>query len=240
MLQAYNAIKMHEPAENRAMDLAELKGHLLRVFNHSRKFISGLPRGQKTPDAPDAFFMLSGYSWKTKKFHIWRLHYDASIDAFTFRPTTEWAGQEKDAYKLIAYAGDEPAIIKAKAKLVDLLKAKKKISSSSLDMEPFEVLRDIIRSKEFPSVGGPIQLVKIYEHANTAPVGVYWPDKKSGDISVFGRPLMPYEQIPWGVIDPDQPDRAQPLYKPVAKIEKDAHTPEEPDPPSSKVDNTAH
>lgn len=77
-------------------------------------------------------------------------------------------------------------------------------------MEPFEVLRDIIRSKNYPSVGGPIQIVKIHEHANAVPVGVLWPDK-AGSVSLLGRPLMAYEKIPWGVIDPDVPDRARPI-----------------------------
>src|ERR1700743_3358333 len=34
MLQAYNAIKMYPLAEKRALDLADLKGHLVRVFDH--------------------------------------------------------------------------------------------------------------------------------------------------------------------------------------------------------------
>ena len=53
-------------------------------------------------------------------------------------------------------------------------------------------------------------MVKIYEHANAVPVGVYWPDKASGQISMLGRPLMDYEKTPWGVIDPDAPERAYP------------------------------
>ena len=196
MLQAWNAVKMYAPAENRAMDIADLKGHLIRVFNHSRNFITGLPRGQETPDAAEAIFALSGYSWRTQKFHIWKLHYDQSITQYTFRPTTAWSGQEKDAYKLVAYVGDDAAIRKAKEQLVQLLREREKISSGSLDMEPFEVLRDIIRSETFPSVGGPIQIVKIYEHSNAVPVGVYWPNKEAGAVSIFGRPLMDYERIP--------------------------------------------
>jgi hypothetical protein len=211
MLQAYNAIKMYPLAEKRALDLADLKGHLVRVFDHSRRFISGLPRGQSAPDDPDAKFALSGYSWRTKKFHVWTLHYDRSITGFTFRPTTEWGGQESGGYKLIAYVGDDDAVQLAKANLVSLLRERGKLQSGSLDMEPFEVLRDIIRSGIFPSVGGPIQLVKIYEHANVAPIGVYWPDKASGTVSVLGRALLDYEKSSWGVIDPDNPDRARPI-----------------------------
>ena len=210
MLQAWNAIEMFGPAKNRSMDLADLKGHLIRVFNHSRAFIGGLPRGQKAPSDPDAIFAISGHSWRTRRFHIWKLFFDASIGGFTFRPAGEWGGQDAETHKLVDYLGDKDPIEEAKRRLVSMLRERGKISKGSFDMEPFEVLRDIIRSKAFPSVGGPIQLVKIYEHANAAPVGVLWPDKKGG-VSLLGRPLMAYEMIPWGVIDPDNPDRARPM-----------------------------
>ena len=126
-------------------------------------------------------------------------------------PTTEWGGQEPDGYKLIAYIGDPEPVQLAKENLVSILRDRGKLRGGSLDMEPFEVLRDIIRSEKFPSVGGPVQLVKIYEHANAIPVGVYWPDKASGTVAVLGRPLLDYEKSQWGVLDPDCPDRARPI-----------------------------
>jgi hypothetical protein len=211
MLQAYNSILNYPPASKRIMDIADLKAHLVDVFDHSRKFISGFPFGQSTPDEPGATFALSGYSWRTKKFHVWTLLFDRSIGGFTFRPTTEWGGQDENSHKMIAYLGDEAAVRQAKQQLVYILRKKKKISTGSLDMEPFEVLRDIIRSGKYPSVGGPVQLVKIYEHSNVAPIGVYWPDRASGTIALLGRPLMVHETTRWGVIDPDQPDRARPF-----------------------------
>jgi hypothetical protein len=210
MLQAWNAIEMFGPAKNRSMDLADLKGHLIRVFNHSRKFIGDLPRGQDVPNDPGAIFAISGYSWRTRRFHIWKLFYDPSIRRFTFRPAGEWGGQDAEAHKLVDYLGDDDAIDEAKRRLVAVLRQKEKIARGSFDMEPFEVLRDIIRSKSFPSVGGPIQMVKIYEHANAVPVGVLWPDK-TGSVSLLGRPLMAYEKTIWGVIDPDAPNRAWPM-----------------------------
>jgi hypothetical protein len=211
MLQAWNAIEMYGPAKERSMDIAELKGHLVRVFNHLRSFITELPHGESSAQPTRAIFAFSGYSWRTRRFHIWKLHHDYSIGKFTFRPATKWGGQEGNALKLISWLGDEQAIGDAKSRLVTLLKERGKISIGSLDMEPFEVLRDIIRSEAFASIGGPIQVVKIYEHSNTTPVGVFWPERKPGSVCVFGRPLMKYERIPWGVIDPDNPDRAHPF-----------------------------
>src|SRR5216683_2178929 len=42
MMQAYNSIVMFQAAVNRSLDVANLKGHLIRVFNHSRTFITHL------------------------------------------------------------------------------------------------------------------------------------------------------------------------------------------------------
>lgn len=211
MLMAYNSIRMHLPANTRAMDLSELKGHLVRVFNHSREFITGLPANQVTPDKPEVEFQLCGYSWKYKNFSAWRLHFDESTGCFTFKRSRAWGGQDADSFKYVTYAGDEDVVDEAKKRLIEKLRVTKKISSGSLDMEPFEVLRDILREGKFNSIGGPIQLVKIYEHANAVPVGVYWPNKETGSVSVLGRPLMDYERTPWGVVDPDDPNRAFPM-----------------------------
>jgi len=210
MLQAYNAVNMYPRSKSRALDITELKGHFIRIFNGTLKSINNFPVGQLIADNPDAFFLLCGYSWKFKTYKIWTLHYDDSIKEFTFRPTSDWGGQDGDAKKMIAFVGDKDAVTKAKEKLVLLLKETGKISTGSLDMEPFEILRDTIRSTEFTSVGGPPQIVKIYEHANAVPVGVYWPTKESNQVCVLGRPLLGYEKFRDGIIDPDSPNRAFP------------------------------
>ena len=193
------------------MDLSDLKGHLVRVFNHSREFITGLPVNQRVPDTPKVEFQLCGYSWKYKNFSTWKLHFDENKGLFTFRRSRAWGGQDPETLKYVTYAGDEDVVEKAKERLIEKLRATDKISSGSLDMEPFEVLRDLLREGQFSSIGGPIQMVKIYEHANAVPIGIYWPNKEAGAVSVLGRPLMNYEKTPWGVIDPDDPSRAFPI-----------------------------
>jgi hypothetical protein len=205
MLQAHNAIAMFEMAVNRSLDIAHLKGHLIRVFNHSRTFITNPPVGQKEPSPPDAIFMLSGYSWRKKRFEIWQLYFDHKLAKFTFRPAGSWQSHKK-LEKKIAFVGSEAAVAGAKSKLVEVLRQTDKLKDGAFfDMEPFQVLRDIIRSKEFPSVGGAPQLMKIYEHMNAVPFGIYWPDKVSRQITVLGRPLLDYEKVSWAVIDPDKP-----------------------------------
>jgi hypothetical protein len=199
MLQAYNAIAMFEDTAKRRSDITFLKGHLVRVFNHSRKFIGKLPHGQIHPDPPEAIFMLAGYSWRQKCFRIWRLVYHSDIDRYTFH------SGRPEPYT-IAFVGDKEAIAIARRRLNVLLKARGKPNFDNLNMEPFEVLRDVIRSGDCHTVGGAPQVVKVYEHMNVAPIGVYWPDRAHGVPTLLGRPLLPYERADWGLIDPDKPD----------------------------------
>lgn len=204
MLQVYNAILTHGAARDRSMDLPDLKGHIIRVINKARSVVSNLPRGHNGPVLADAKFMLSGYSWKQKRFRVWTLHYDTGIDRFTFKPWTRWQAQT-GAPKEVAFVGDAKVVRAAKTELVSLLRSKKKLDRGGLDMEPFEVLRNLLRSGRFPEIGGAPQVVKIYESMKTHAFPVYWPDLSSGQITMLGRPLMPYEKPTGRTIDPDNP-----------------------------------
>ncbi len=192
MLQVYNAILMHGPALDRSMDLAHLKGHL-----GPRHQQGAILRYQFA----DATFMLSGYSWRQKRFRVWTLHYHNGAEGFTFRPTRPWRGQSGHT-KEIAFVGDERVVKAAKSALVDRLRAKGKLTDGGLDMEPLEVLRDLLRSQDYPEIGGAPQVVKIYEHMNAHPFPVHWPDA-CGGLTVLGRQLMPYETFNSKAIDPD-------------------------------------
>ena len=70
-------------------------------------------------------------------------------------------------------------------------------------MEPFEVLRDVIREQWHPAIGGPPQIVKVCKHMNVMPYCVYWPNKASETITFLGRTLLDYELFPQLILDPD-------------------------------------
>jgi hypothetical protein len=164
-----------------------------------RRYMHEFPSKREAIGEEETFFILAGYSWRRSKFAIWTLHFDKSINAFTFRPASAWLGV--DGYRVTAIVGDK--VDKAKENLTEVLRSTGKLTSGGLDMEPLAVLRDMIRSKNHPSIGGPPQVVKVYRHMNCSPFGVYWPDRCSGQISVLGRPLLDYEQPNCGVFDPD-------------------------------------
>jgi hypothetical protein len=189
----------HPRLLSRAMDLDELKGYLLRVLNNMVSLIHHLPiGGDNGPDGTT--FLLAGWSWKHSRFKVWLLHYDKSIERFTFRPTSVWTGLNRE--KLLAFTGDYET--EFKERLVDLLRSKGKLAGGGFDMEPLEVLRDMLRDPGFDLIGGAPQVLKIYKYCSSRPYAVFWPNKGAGKVSLLGRPLLEYEQSPYLVLDTDE------------------------------------
>ena len=87
-----------------------------------------------------------------------------------------------------------------------------KLQAGGLDMEPFEVLRDMIRAGEHPEIGGPPQLAKVYKHLNSQFFAVPWRVGDRDELCIAGRPMLSYERIEVPIIDPDGPFR--PRYLP--------------------------
>jgi hypothetical protein len=196
MLQLNSIVATHTKTRSRAMDMHDFKGHAIRVFDRLRNLISDPPKGCDAP-LPDATLVLAGYSWKKKDFVIWVIRFDSRQKKFLFDTVTKSPSKQRK----IAIVGDY--VSEFKDQLGRLLISKGKRPNGALDMEPFEVLRDMIRSGKYELVGGAPQLAKIYQHMNCTPYAVYWPSRASGQITLLGRPLLEYEIVEQMIIDPD-------------------------------------
>ena len=199
MIQLQNALRLHPKSQNRATDLKDLKGYFLEVLNGMRAHMRELPSDPKAVGEQTTFFILAGYSWRDSEFLIWTLHFDPNINRFTFRPASWWKGS--DPRKKLALIGD--ATDEAKERLIARLRDSGKLESGGFDMEPLQVLRDMIREDGHASIGGAPQLVKVYKHLNATPFGVLWPDSSSGARTLLGRPLLDYEISSFPMLDPD-------------------------------------
>jgi hypothetical protein len=201
-LQLANAIELFPGSRRRRADISELRKHSLRVFEQMMTLLNDLPAGQTSPEAPDTQFLMGGFSWKKSEYRIWRLHFDAHLGRYTFAPIREWTGQEEGARKVVAFSGDVAQ--EAADRLRTLLHERGKMTQGGLDMEPFEVLRDMIRSGLYPSVGGAPQLAKVYRYLQVQPFVVMWPDR-DGTPHAYGRPALSYEIFDAPLLDPDAP-----------------------------------
>ena len=202
MLQLANSIAHYPPSVERRLDIAHLKGHTIRLLNQMRELIDGpFPVGQDDPDPPRALFFLGGYSWRYRGFYAWKLVFDNGAFRYV-RAVRGW--QDRGGWRF-AFGGEADVVADARLRLFDLLRApgRERTTADGLDMEPFEVLRDIVREGRFDSVGGAPQLAKVYRHLNTQFFGVPW----NNVLTVAGRPMLPYERAFVPVIDPDDPER---------------------------------
>ena len=192
--QAINAVEMYPRARSRAMDIADVRGHLTRVFNDMRHWTHDYPRGSGA-EIPEISLIFAVYSWKSRGFKIWTIVYKKSDDAFTFHTAPPYMKNR------IVFIGD--AISEFKKRLYALYSSKNKPEGDGFDYEPFEVLRDMIRENIDPSIGGPPALLKVYSHMNCMPYSLLWPDRKSGSGTILGRPLLDYEVASYPLFDPD-------------------------------------
>jgi hypothetical protein len=229
MLQLDLAIDSYLPAKRGALDISSLRKHALKVFDSMADMIHSSPKTSIKQDVnPEASFLFGGYSWVKKRFDLWSIAYSASehrfqahpaewighsegADKFLFRKTTLPKGTER--YSKIAFAGDQS--LKARSLLAAHLASKhsKGKAFTGIDWEPFEVVREMLRDpKHSETIGGAPQVVKVYQYMRTAPLGVYWPNKKKGSIYLQGRPCLGYERIDRWILDPDTMVSESPQY----------------------------
>jgi hypothetical protein len=184
MIQMVNTVASWDAAASRAQPLEVTKGHLIRVLNRMVEEMHDVPHDLR--ENPDALFLVAGFSWKSQRFRIWTVHYDPGIGRFTFRPAMPWAGGNEA--KAMALVGDN--LDEAKLRLTGILKEKGTMASGGFDMEPIQVLGDMIDSDSYPTIGGQIQLVKVYRSLKAVPFVV----ERHGVRSFLGRPLLGYEK----------------------------------------------
>lgn len=197
MMQMLRAVDGYPFSADRRLPLPKLKGHTLRVFQQTYASIHSLPYGQRHPDAPDNYFLLGGYDWQTHRFQAWRLSFDESKRVFVYRPIIGPAGNP------FFFASDDRVAVKKAIERTNRLLAERQKTPDEIDMEPFEVLAELIRDDTHFSIGGAPQIGKVYAHLNTQLFQVLWPAGADGSIPhVAGRPLLPDEKSVLPVFDP--------------------------------------
>ncbi len=220
MLQLALAIDSHAPSQRGALDLVALRSHALKVFDRMASQMHSSPRLSIVQDtSPDASFIFGGYSWIKKRFQLWSVSYVRTERRFSAKPC-RWLMFSADANRVIlrwkknrdnvqslgriTFAGDRASVSTATTMLLARLNSDARSRQKPLDMEPFEVVRDMLRDPgHSESIGGAPQIVKVYQYMRTAPLGVFWPDKAHGKVHLQGRACLGYERIDRWVLDPD-------------------------------------
>lgn len=220
---AINAVSLHQGSKNRLVDITVVKHFLLKAINNMLGQISDLAYGKNDFDEPILRMVFGGYSWLLKRFVFWKFYFNPGEREFRHAEISEWGelgsgrrlvilGNPEASYSAVKRAErlneqkpdpSEDIQYLAKMKFIELLDKRNIRSGSGLDMEPFEVLCDLLREEVSPHIGGSPQLVKVSQHLNAQPFGVRWPISQGGRVAVLGRILPQGEKMHVPVLDPD-------------------------------------
>lgn len=202
ILQFRNWVEFDARARSRERDVSEIKKRMRTMFMDMRRHITDLPRGVSQPDPYDCELIFGGWSWKSGEFKVWRFHWIDAVGKYDFEPAGSHLKVSKN--QPVVFAGTREAAQEARERIVSLLKKRGVLRKPVLDMEPFEVLRDIIREGRYRDVGGPPQIAKVYRHGNSQPFAVQWPTSTGSGLALLGRPLFEGEKTAAPVLDPDR------------------------------------
>jgi hypothetical protein len=197
MLQVENAINAYRPSRDRARNISHLRGHAKKLLDSMQQAVHFAVDGE---DEPDVEIGLAGYNWAEKRFRMWIFTFSSEERRFVY-DTPRWLYGRQ-----IAFLGDQEWKTEAKRRLKAILQERHglEMPGHELDMEPFQVLVEMLRaSAPGDSIGGPPQLVKVYQHMNCKPVGIFWPHRDAGTVAILGRMLLDYENTDTWVLDPD-------------------------------------
>jgi len=139
----------------------------------------------------EVHFLFGGWSWRKKQFGFWGIGYNPSIKAFTAT-----ALHEREDQMPFTFIGDE--VEKAEALMEEIRITERRIFSRVLDMEPLRVLARMISDKNYPSIGGSMQIAKVYQSGLREFFGVRMP---SGNMTILSRDVNPYDAPPLRFID---------------------------------------
>ncbi|RYZ66738.1 MAG: hypothetical protein EOP09_12200 [Proteobacteria bacterium] len=200
MIQFRNWVELDSRARDRERDITEIKKRMRRMFADMHTHISDLPRGVDKAPPFDCELLFGGWSWLRSEFCIWRFAWNADDTSYNF------SGMRSQLLKgqrwPIMFAGTPDAVEDARTRLADRLEIKNGPRAHILNMEPFEILRDVIRAETYSDVGGPPQLAKVYRNGRSQPFAVRWATP-AAELSVLGRPLFHRERIAVPIVDPD-------------------------------------
>ncbi|MDP1822767.1 MAG: hypothetical protein Q8L48_05985 [Archangium sp.] len=192
ILQTLHYVTDFDRASNRSLCLEDLKGHLERVIEQMLRNVREVPAGVEI----DFSLLLAGFSTDTGRWRTWVSRFDQNSRRFTFASPAK-------SFRGAVFVGDAGPAAYSDLKALERTRGTAlRTRPPPLDWEPLDVIRDSIESGRHHSVGGAIQMVKVYRHVNVMPYAVYSPSRATGALTVFGRRLLDYERTHYLAFDP--------------------------------------
>jgi hypothetical protein len=204
ILQAMNSIHSNIEWTDPRLDVYDILSSLCSLFTEICKGITDLPDRESVHALrSEAEFLFGGWSWRAQHFGIWRVFYSEALQAFS-----HYAVHDQDMVHVFCFLSRDEfngSTITAEAeRMLDekLFNAGRR--HALLDMEPLSVLVQMSRDDTlYPSVGGALQIGKVYRSGRNEFFGIVWPSISDGRPHFMGKPINLYDAPPLRFFDPD-------------------------------------
>lgn len=196
ILQSGNLKRLNVGWSDPRLDLYDVLESICNLFTDVCARVEGVPKGAPfLTDDDYVDFLFGGWSWRRQHFGIWKIFYEPALAAFIHQKI------EKPG-RTYAFLGDN--IAEAEELLKDDIKNSPNLITGLLDMEPFHVLSIMARDrKRYPTIGGALQVAKVYRSGNSEFFGVMHPSAMKGKPHFLGREVNTYDAPPMRLLDPD-------------------------------------
>lgn len=211
--QITEAIRGNRSIHERIKDYGAFRNYVLKIMNEMYSFFHGAPKELKNPDTG---FILAGYSWFKKEFMIDVISFRKGSKRFEHRPVGDFFGRGK-----VCFTGDmgKEGFRRLRQVLLEKYGSPRADESGDvmgyLNMEPFEVIRDMLReaNENTASIGGAPQVVTVAQHMNSRQTAIYWPSRESGKIFLGGAPVVDLNYLDNWIMDPDTLEKSHLHYR---------------------------
>jgi hypothetical protein len=196
ILHGLNSARFNVDWRNPRLDINDVLHLLCRTFTDLCTTIDELLPGESIHTvSAEAEFLFAGWSWRDRAFGVWRIYYSQDLSSFT---AEGW--HIDNPARVIIFLGDE--VERPEDLLTEQLVATRKHLRGTLDMEPLQVLANMSIDRSFSSIGGALQVAKVYCSGHNEFFGIKWPSA-NGDLYFMGHKLNAYDAPPMRVIDPE-------------------------------------
>lgn len=186
-----HAMEINKPLIDRAYDFLDVVHLVEDIIN--RCLYEEKEEQENEEEGPGFTMILAGYSFQENESRLFIISYNKHLKKMKANKAPTIMGTQ------VAVIGDFELIPQVK---VDIHKAFEKdgIKKGGIfGYQPLDVLQKYIDKPEITTVGGHLQMLKIYPFAQVLPIGFFYPDESS--IFYYGRPLLKYETFPYPIYD---------------------------------------